>query len=282
MSLLEAANRAGDSSVDVMIVEDLVRDLRRHWKTVWSSEDRAAVRGYITSEKSLYFIKNKLSPAQAGQILTEITKDDCPFRDAVPKVILVPMEAISTTTKMVSWIEDSSAAWMSNVWPVAKPEVHKRRSNVGMAVASKKKADSVKADSAPVSNIPESRKAEPAKQETPEVKRGVEFGLKSSSMLERKDKKAKRDDKHKKDKKPKKEKDEKKDLKETRNNKVVKESVKNPEPNKENPGIEMFPIPSGKSGKLGVAMGPYRLPPARMNFQVHGNSPFRRMAAAIF
>ena len=94
MSLLRTANNAEEESVDSMVVQDLVRELVKVSKDPLSKEARTVVRSYMSSEKPLYFIKNKLSAAQVGQIFTEITKETCPFRDVVPKVILVPMEAI--------------------------------------------------------------------------------------------------------------------------------------------------------------------------------------------
>ena len=48
-------------------------------------------------------------------------------------------------------------------------------------------------------------------------------------------------------------------------------------------GVDMFPIPSGKTVKpKGISFGAQKQPPSRINFKVHGDSPLRRLKSYMW
>ena len=110
LGLLKIANRSGARrlSVDLIVVRDLSHAVSHLWRDVLTPEERYIFSGYVSSEKPLYLIKNKLTAAQVSEILTELTKDSCPFRKTVPPYILLPMETIAATANFVSWLGDTS------------------------------------------------------------------------------------------------------------------------------------------------------------------------------
>ena len=129
IGILQASNRLKSKSVEAMVVGALLHDAGDIWKSVLSDTERDLVRSYMNSEKSLYLIKNKFSPSQMSEILSEVTKDQCPFRTKIPNYILVTMETITATSNFVTSLTPS--AWLP-VWPSSEtaPKLKKKRISV--------------------------------------------------------------------------------------------------------------------------------------------------------
>jgi hypothetical protein len=132
LALLKIANKSRSRrfSVDLIVVRDLSHAVSHLWKDVLTQEERSIFSGYVASEKPLYLIKNKLTAAQVSAILTELTRESCPFRTAVPPYILLPMETIAATANFVSWLGDTS------MWSMGTSKPPKRKISPKKSVSS--------------------------------------------------------------------------------------------------------------------------------------------------
>lgn len=93
----------------------LIHELNDLWKITLSDEERDMLRKYVNSEKSVYLLKNKLTPSQVGLILDEVTKETCPFRSRIPNYLLVTMQTMSKTTQFMSSIATTATNWIPSV-----------------------------------------------------------------------------------------------------------------------------------------------------------------------
>lgn len=279
ISVLRMANQPRSKiSVDLLVIRALVEEFEHLWRNVLSDEDKKIFKSYLTSERPLYFIKNKLTAQQVSGIFTELTKETFPFRSAVPKVILVTMETIAATTNLVSWIGDSSKSLMSMSLPsmgFGEKVPKKQKSDKPIVTfAHPVKREAVfrgndlpvrsKPDVLPPVKEPPQEPAVPPAFSEPAKPRGIVFKSASAKPVS---------------------------LGKTKLQPVfvVNLSRGSPASSSRRPsvnpqgGIDMFPVPASKTRKTtGISMGPPKPPPARIEFRVHNDSVLSKLSALIW
>lgn len=279
ISVLRMANQPRSRvSVDILVIRALVEDFEHLWKNVLSDDDKKIFKSYMTSEKPLYFIKNKLTAQQVSEIFTEITKETCPFRNAVPKVILVPMETIAATTNLVSWIGDSSKSIMSMSLPSMGfgEKVTKKDKPVQPVVRLAhpvKRQSIIRGNDLPMPStievlptVKESTSAPPAAPASSEPAKPQGIVFKSATAKPAPTTKPKLQPVF-----------------------VVNLTRGSPASSSRRPsvnpqgGIDMFPVPASKTRKTtGISMGPPKAAPARIDFRVHNDSVISKLSALIW
>ena len=125
MSLLKISNKKNKDTVEAIVVRGIVDEVLHLWTEVLSVEEKYLFKAYLMSEKPLYFIKNKLSASQVSEILKELTKENCPFREKIPSYIILPMETIAATANLVTWMGATSPKnWLPDL--SVRPKKEKR------------------------------------------------------------------------------------------------------------------------------------------------------------